>query len=144
MANHFRSSEGQDGMDGQQPDVTMPYVSQPDVAPDTTQATPPQAPAEPAYQAPTEPATQGTAYQPPVMPAPQKMSSIASQIADPFASADGLDVMPSADFDAEASFDSDAGASFDPSSEAGFTTTFAPITKEEDTSQVNAGGVPVI
>ena len=70
MANHFRSSEGQDGMDGQQPDVTMPYVSQPDVAPDATQATPPQAPAEPAYQAPTEPATQGTAYQPPVMPAP--------------------------------------------------------------------------
>ena len=144
MANHFRSSEGQDGMDGQQPDVATPYVSQPDVASDVTQATPPQAPVEPAYQAPAEPATQGTAYQPPVMPAPQKMSSIASQIADPFASADGLDVMPSADFTAGASFDSDAGTSFDPSSEAGFTTTFAPITKEEDTSQVNAGGVPVI
>ena len=135
MANHFRSSEGQGGATNDQQVVTgaaqMPpqgasYAPQPPASgiadPASTQA-PLQQPAQQFQQA----APQVPRNVPPVYDDGMGSTS-PSQTSVPQAS------------------ESRPGSSdgFDPSNEAGFTTAFAPITKQADTSQVNSGGVPTI
>ena len=113
MANHFRSSEGQDGLGpSRQPAAPQPHT--PQAAPGPMTGPRPLA-AQPA------PAT---------TPRPASVPSV-PQVPSADAPADGLDVPVSAD-------------AIDTTSEPGFTSVFAPITKDADTSQVNTGGVPTI
>ena len=127
MANHFRSSEGQDGMAPvQQPETPMPNEQQ--TAPadpvGTTQAAP-------LYEAPAQPAPQPAQAQPvaasriPSLDIPIMNQAPQAQQANPVSAPAPAD-------------------NFDPTNEAGFTTAFAPITDEADTRSVNAGGTPVI
>ena len=168
MANHFRSSEGQDGTGAQQnPQASAPYV--PQVAPAApTGANAGQVSSQPAAQG--APASQGTRPQvsvPPVNPTPAPAPSAQPQgtgsipqvtstrrpaggrvAARPTQQAGGSKQAAPASQQA-APQGSQAGstdATFDPSTEAGFTTAFAPITKQAnaDTSRVNNGGAPVI
>ena len=168
MANHFRSSEGQDGTGAQQnPQASAPYV--PQVAPAApTGANAGQVSSQPAAQG--APASQGTRPQvsvPPVNPTPAPAPSAQPQgtgsipqvtstrrpaggrvAARPPQQAGGSKQAAPASQQA-APQGSQAGstdATFDPSTEAGFTTAFAPITKQAnaDTSRVNNGGAPVI
>ena len=168
MANHFRSSEGQDGTGAQQnPQASAPYV--PQVAPAApTGANAGQVSSQPAAQG--APASQGTRPQvsvPPVNPTPAPAPSAQSQgtgsipqvtstrrpaggrvAARPTQQAGGSKQAAPASQQA-APQGSQAGstdATFDPSTEAGFTTAFAPITQQAnaDTSRVNNGGAPVI
>ena len=168
MANHFRSSEGQDGTGAQQnPQASAPYV--PQVAPAApTGANAGQVSSQPAAQG--APASQGTRPQvsvPPVNPTPAPAPSAQPQgtgsipqvtstrrpaggrvAARPTQQAGGSKQAAPAPQQA-APQGSQAGstdATFDPSTEAGFTTAFAPITKQAnaDTSRVNNGGAPVI
>ena len=168
MANHFRSSEGQDGTGAQQnPQASAPYV--PQVAPAApTGANAGQVSSQPAAQG--APASQGTRPQvsvPPVNPTPAPAPSAQPQgtgsipqvtsmrrpaggrvAARPTQQAGGSKQAALASQQA-APQGSQAGstdATFDPSTEAGFTTAFAPITKQAnaDTSRVNNGGAPVI
>ncbi len=79
-----------------------------------------------------------------VDPAAAANTPSASQVPDPLA--EPVQLTPSTVAEAEQAAQAAyaAEANYDPSNEAGFTTTFAPITKEADTAQVNTGGVPVI
>lgn len=170
MANHFRSSEGQDGTGPQQnPQVSAPYV--PQVAPAaSSDANAGQVSSQPAAQG--APAPQGTRPQvsvPPINPSPSQAPAPSAQlqgtgsipqVTSTRRPAGGrVAARPAQQVSASAQSapasqqaapqDSQAGstdATFDPSTEAGFTTAFAPITKQTgaDTSRVNNGGVPVI
>ena len=170
MANHFRSSEGQDGTGAQQnPQASAPYV--PQVAPAApTGANAGQVSSQPAAQG--APASQGTRPQvsvPPINPSPSQAPAPSAQpqgtgsipqVTSTRRPAGGrVAARPAQQVSASAQSapasqqaapqDSQAGstdATFDPSTEAGFTTAFAPITKQTgaDTSRVNNGGAPVI
>ena len=127
MANHFRSSEGQDGLaSGRQPADVQPYapqVVQDDPATGALQPEPlPQQPQVASVPDPLADTSQGGA---------------AARIPDPMAEPQPQ-VAPAAE---PVAGDTDG---YDASEEAGFTTAFAPITKEADTSQVNTGGVPTV
>ena len=163
MANHFRSSEGQDGTEAQQkPQASAPYV--PQVVPAASQdAQSGHVSPQPAAQG--APASQGAHPQvsvPPVTPAPQQgqpqgtgsipqvtttrpsaSGKVAGRAPQPTAARPAAaQAAPSPQPAANQAGSTDA--SFDPSTEAGFTTAFAPITKQADTSRVNNGGAPVI
>ena len=115
----------------------------------------------PAYQYEEQPAPAQDAYQPAaynagaaasfaaqkayaVDPAVSANTPAASQVPDPLAAPAPMAPQTVAEAEQAAVAAYAAEASYDPSDEAGFTTTFAPITKEADTAQVNTGGVPVI
>ena len=149
MANHFRSSEGQDGTGAQQkPQVSAPYVPQvtPGASPDATAGHVSQQPA-----AQGAPASQTAHPQVSVPPISQDRPTSGQQ-------AQGTGSVPQvaparqapqarpATSAAQAPNAGSTDATFDPSTEAGFTTAFAPITKQAnaDTSRVNNGGAPVI
>ena len=139
MANHFRSSEGQDGMAPvEKTEGTMPYEAQTqpvenvDAAQDLPQTQVPAQPAAPAYQPEARVASRVPSMNIPVM---NQQPTQAQPAAVPTPDDSGLTAMPS---------DVRADASFDPTNEPGFTTAFAPITDDVDTRQVNAGGEPVI
>lgn len=127
MANHFRSSEGQDGMAPvQQPETPMPI--EPQVAPiDSTDVTQP----APLSEAPAQPAPQPTQAQQPV--SASRVPSLDIPVMSQAPAAQQAAARPAEPSDG-----------FDPTNEAGFTTAFAPITAEADTRSVNAGGTPVI
>ena len=129
MANHFRSSEGQDGMaQAQQPETTMPNEAQAAPVVDPVDATQ----AAPQHQAPVQPAPQPTQAQP---VSAARVSSLDVPV---------MSQATAAPQRVEATSPAGAGDGFDPTNEAGFTTAFAPITDEVDTRSVNAGGTPVI
>lgn len=122
MADHFRSSEGQDGAEaGIQPDPMASYASQP--APTAILDAEP-AQASPQQSVYDEPASQ---Y------APEQAAPTTPSIPD-------FDLSPAADAAGQAGSTDD----YDPAEEAGFTTAFAPITRNADTSNVNSGGTPTV
>ena len=132
MANHFRSSEGQDGTAAGR--VPAPQASQ---AQQTAQVAPGATGAQRPNVSPENPAPIPTAT--PVSAARQQPSQTMP--------AQRNETRPQAKKPAQASpTQAQPGSTdgYDPSAAAGFTTAFAPITKEADTKSVNTGGVPVV
>lgn len=132
MANHFRSSEGQDGTAaGRVPAPQAPQAQQ------TAQAAPGATGAQRPNVSPENPAPNPTAT--PVSAARQQPSqtmpaqrNVTRSQAKKSAQASSAQAQPG------------STDGYDPSAAAGFTTAFAPITKEADTKSVNTGVVPVV
>lgn len=148
MANHFRSSEGQD-------EEVLNEVAQDAatfVAQDMPAATPQPIQVPSANQAAPQAGAVNAQSQ-------VQVPSINLDVAQPnIATVPGIEV-PSFDgvstqaaFDAQAAgavrqpsiYDEVTAQEYDPAEDAGFTTTFSPVTKNADTASVNAGGAPVI
>lgn len=139
MANHFRSSEGQDGMAPvKQAEGTMPYEAQPapaDQVDQTQSSAQTQAPAQPAVPAPQPEANVASRVPSMNIPVMNSQPTQAQPVSAPQPDDSGLTAIPA---------DDRADASFDPSNQPGFTTAFAPITSDVDTTKVNEGSTPVI
>ena len=145
MANHFRSSEGQDGTSPvQQPGQTNSYAPQPATVPSFDEASQQAAPQQPAYSVPTTVLDdqQATSHFATAVPSVPGVSSVPDVTSVPsVASVPDVNDEPAA---GGVSAFADSADDYDASEEAGFTTAFAPITKEADTRSVNSGGVPTI
>lgn len=164
MANHFRSSEGQEE------EVVDQAVQ--NTAPVEPQAVPvePQPNVASAQQAAPQVSADATQVQVPnvEIPSVQTAQPVAAPgivtvpgIEVPAAANGGIELPPlqnaapavtpvtaseaPADAPRQASiYDEVTAQDYDPAEDAGFTTAFAPVTKNADTAGVNAGGVPVI
>ena len=145
MANHFRSSEGQDGTSPvQQPGHTNSYAPQPAAIPSFDEASQQAAPQQPAYSVPTTALDdqQAASHFATAVPSVPGVSSVPDVTSVPsVASVPDVNDEPAA---GGVSAFADSADDYDASEEAGFTTAFAPITKEADTRSVNSGGVPTI
>lgn len=147
MANHFRSSEGQD----------EEVVNE--VAQEATEFVSQEAPVD-APQPIQVPSVNQVAPQVPSLDGLEtQVSGIETAAESNIVTVPGLEV-PSfegvssaqasfADQAAEAPrqhsiYDEVTAQEYDPAEDAGFTTTFAPVTRNADTASVNAGGAPVI
>lgn len=142
MPSHFRSSEGQGGATNeqeshqesvqQQPEQDASYATQP--ASTTSQDV---VNSQEIEHTQTESASVATLHTMPPT-ATSQSAPVSGSIPD---SVPAVTVSETTSTSAETAGTTDG---FDPSTEAGFTTAFAPITKEADTRSVNAGGTPTI
>lgn len=147
MANHFRSSEGQDEeVLNEATQNAAEFVSQ-EAPVDTPQPiqvpsvnqTAPQAPIADAVQPQafaTETAAESDIVTVPGLEVPsfEGISSAQSSFAAQAAEAPRQHSI----------YDEVTAQEYDPSEDAGFTTAFAPVTRKADTASVNTGGAPVI
>ena len=140
MANHFRSSEGQDGMAFEQEPQFEAQLT-PEVTADVAAAMPVDEPAF-AQRAAAEVASPHVSE--PADDAGQASFATTMNVPHVAEAAQG-DPRPEAP-QAAAAASQEAGSTdgFDASTEAGFTTAFAPIADNADTRSVNTGGTPVI